>query len=156
LVADNWYLIEDGASQPWSTWLKAQKHRPVTGPTIVGAVDFVRFELGASKPIMRREFLRSHDLWFDPALRYVQDFPLFLRCILRGGRFAIVPEASYYYRSRPGALTRQKMAMFDEILVTLDGLLDEPAVHEDRKLGAALDQYRRDVQGWIAYYRVIG
>lgn len=49
------------------------------------------------KPIIRRAFLTEHQLRYDPACRFGEDFDILIRCLLEGASASIVPQAYYVY-----------------------------------------------------------
>lgn len=64
-----------------------------------------RVALGFLKPIISRRFLNGHALRYRDGMRFAEDFDLYLRCLLEGGRFLLVPEPGYAYSVRGDSLT---------------------------------------------------
>lgn len=52
------------------------------------------------KPLILRRFLGEHGIHFVPEIRKSQDYAFYIEILLRGARFAVLPEAMYYYRVR--------------------------------------------------------
>lgn len=55
----------------------------------------------SAQPVIRREFLHAHAIRYQSHMRLAEDYTLFLEAILKGARFALLPEPMYYYRIRP-------------------------------------------------------
>jgi succinoglycan biosynthesis protein ExoO len=112
LVVDNLYLIEDGASTPWST-LVDESGEQIDEIMQIDAAYFVNSDiegrrglhLGFSKPLFRREFLSHHQLEYSPSIKVSQDFWLNMECFRHGARFFFVPQAYYFYCARNGSLS---------------------------------------------------
>ncbi|MDX1540771.1 MAG: glycosyltransferase family 2 protein, partial [Geminicoccaceae bacterium] len=85
------------------------------GPRWLDAATFVegnlpipghpRVSYGFLKPVISRRFLERHGLGYRDGLRFAEDFDFYLRCLLAGGRWLLIPEAGYGYRVRGDSLT---------------------------------------------------
>lgn len=64
-------------------------------------------ELGYIKPLMRTEFLRRNDLYYNANMRLGEDYDLYCRFMARGGRFGLVDPMGYIAHETPGSLSRQ-------------------------------------------------
>jgi succinoglycan biosynthesis protein ExoO len=114
MIADDLYLIKDGASSPWSTLIQ-QSGEDIEKILQIDTVFFVKTDvygqpglhLGLSKPLFKREFLLQHTIEYDETLRIAEDFWFDLKCLIKGARFFLVPKPYYFYRSRPGSLVHQ-------------------------------------------------
>lgn len=112
MVADDTYIIDDGATSPHTTQFALGRYR-IEGTKTVSTSEFVRSNrpglscarLGVSKPLMRTEFLRRHGLRYDDQTLFCEDFRLYLLCLLNGARFVVTPEPLYYRRRRTGSTT---------------------------------------------------
>ncbi len=60
----------------------------------------------AFKPLIRHQFLKEHQIRFVPDIRKSQDYAFYIEILLKGARFAVLPEALYCYRVRQGSITR--------------------------------------------------
>lgn len=77
---------------------------------------------------------------FDPAIRYSEDFDLWLRIAHAGGRFAYTREILGLYRRHDGNASANIMTMADAVLTVLDKAERElPLTHDER---AALEGAR--------------
>lgn len=63
-------------------------------------------ELGYLKPLMNRQFLMDHDLWYDEGMRLGEDFDLYARALAGGTRFGLVDPEGYYAFDTPGSLSK--------------------------------------------------
>jgi|GEM_PF-6831483 len=82
-------------------------------PHILDPSDYVQakilgeeeLSIGLFKPLLKKQFLLEHDLKFDEAVRFSEDFQLFALCLAHGARFVVLPKAYYYYLYREGSLS---------------------------------------------------
>ncbi|MGD1919826.1 MAG: glycosyltransferase family 2 protein [Pleurocapsa sp.] len=119
LVADDLNLISDRESQPWSTLLQEKEQRSSL-VRLIDPVEFVisdrpnpinakrNWSFGYTKPLMRREFLLQHGIDYDETIHVGEDYVLYLECLRHQARFALVPKAYYYYRTRVISLSTRK------------------------------------------------
>ncbi|MES2144159.1 MAG: glycosyltransferase [Pseudomonadota bacterium] len=66
-----------------------------------------RGELGFLKPLMSRDFLDRHALRYDPGLWLGEDYDLYMRMLLAGGRFGVTRKVGYAAVVRAGSLSGQ-------------------------------------------------
>ena len=64
-----------------------------------------RGELGFLKPVIRRDFLDSHGLRYDEALRLSEDFALYIRMLSAGARFVTTARCGYVAVERAASLS---------------------------------------------------
>jgi len=114
MIADDLNFILDGEASPWTTLITQSGEKL----NKVCQIDLIRFvstdiygkpglHLGLSKPLLKLDFLNKHSIEYDKSLRMGQDFWLYLKCLMNGAAFFLVPEPYYFYRSRPGSLVKQ-------------------------------------------------
>ena len=105
-----------------------------------------RVSYGFLKPLLRRDFLADHDLRYRPELRFAEDFDLYLRCLLAGARFWLIPESGYLYTVSASSVTGRHTA---RDLLRLRGvdrrLLRRPEVAADPRLHDALGRHARSI-----------
>lgn len=112
LLADNlWLRTKDGPG-PDTVMLPAAL---VPRPTSLDAAAFLagnlpvpghpRVSYGFLKPLIRRSFLESRKLRYRTWLRFGEDFDLYLRCLLAGGRAWLLPAPGYAYTIHGNSLT---------------------------------------------------
>lgn len=84
-------------------------------PIQLGATDFIRGnipnakkprgELGFLKPVMRRSFIDSHGLRYEPNCRLGEDFVFYMQALINGARYVVVTECGYAALVRPSSLS---------------------------------------------------
>jgi len=79
-----------------------------------------RGELGFLKPLMRRSFLATNALRYDPALRLGEDYAFYVNALLAGARFRIVGPAGYVAVERPTSISARHSAEDLDALVAFD------------------------------------
>jgi len=63
--------------------------------------------IGYLKPMARREFLKAHNIAYNPQYRAGEDFLFLVEAPLNGGKAFLVPEAYYVYVHRISPTTRK-------------------------------------------------
>lgn len=113
-----------------------------------------RVSFGFLQPVIRRDFLRNHNLRYDEENRFGEDFMLYTACLLRGARWWLMPEPMYHYSIREGSLTDvQSAADLQRIRSMEDRLLrSEPLVASDATLMHALRAHKALIDRFY-YYR---
>lgn len=154
LVADDLWVVPDGTEQPADSVLAIRGIR-LQKPTQIPPVTFIKWDLGITKPLIRRAFWIKTGVQFDETMRAGQeDFPFFLRCLLDGASFVLAPEAYYFYRSRPGSMTSRRVRLFQKIVEATSEFFSEPMVRQDAELVAALQWRILHAERTIAYNQV--
>jgi succinoglycan biosynthesis protein ExoO/succinoglycan biosynthesis protein ExoU len=112
-----------------------------------------RVSYGFLQPIMRRDFLQTHDLLYDERNRFAEDFLLYTACLLKGARWWITPQAMYRYWVRAGSSTDvQSAADLLRIRSMEQKLLrDEPLVASDPELARALRRHMAIIDRFYRY-----
>jgi succinoglycan biosynthesis protein ExoU len=64
-----------------------------------------RAELGFLKPLIRRGFLDTHKLAYDPTLRLGEDFVLYATALALGAKFKILPPCGYIAVERAASIS---------------------------------------------------
>lgn len=95
-------------------------------------------------PIVRRTFLESHRIRYDPTTRNGEDFLFYLDCLAAGAHWLVTPEAMYSYRVTDGSMTdvvrnHDRAAMIRK----LHALLAQPDIARNAPLANALDRHAR-------------
>jgi succinoglycan biosynthesis protein ExoO len=162
-IADDSYLIEDGASTPWSTIVQASGTR-INSIRQFTASEFILTDiegrsglhLGFTKPLFKREFLVQHQIKYQN-IRVTQDFWFDIQCFLHGAKFCLVPEPYYFYRARPGSLIfTDKIGRMQEECEAIDRFWQNSAyLEQNPQVAAALRLKKRETQIWLNYYLVI-
>ncbi|MGQ9656765.1 MAG: glycosyltransferase family 2 protein [Fimbriimonadales bacterium] len=77
------------------------------------------------KPLLKRAFLNEQRIRYQSGIRVSEDYAFFIEVLLKGGRFALLPEPMYYYRVRPGT-TVTRYDTLEERRKSLEYLLQLP------------------------------
>ena len=159
LVADDQFLIRDGADAPFTSQF-ASAGVPVPDRLVVDADVFVRtnrpghrsLRLGAAKALMRRAFLLDNGLLYDEDVWFCEDFRLYLACLLRGARFVVVSEPLYYRRQHAGSITAGDIErLLEHDIEASADLLDDPFVRARPDVAAALRERLRGARAHLAF-----
>ncbi|MBD2435780.1 glycosyltransferase family 2 protein [Nostoc sp. FACHB-110] len=163
MVADDINYIIDGEATPWST-LITQSGEDIRE---ICQIDIIRFvstdvygqrglHLGLSKPLLKLDFLNKHGIEYDPSLRMGQDFWLYIKCLMNGASYFLVPEAYYFYRSRPGSLIKQsQVERLNQSLRATQNFIQQEAVKNKPDLLRAMSYNLAIYQKGKAYYCVV-
>ena len=132
--------------------LRLAKPKPIT------LLDFVQYDLGLLKPIIRRSFLNQHRLSYNPALCYAEDFRLYFEILSLGARWLQLPRGYYFYYKYAGSLTTSnlrsqlgKRMLWSSVIANTQSLLDHPATMGDAALAAALKHRIREARGHVIF-----
>jgi succinoglycan biosynthesis protein ExoU len=111
LIADNIAFLPEGADMAQLTILSGRD----AGLSALDLAGFVRGnlprpgqrrgELGFLKPLIRRSFLTTHGLRYDPDLRLGEDYDLYVRALMAGARFFVSHGLGYVAHVRAGSLS---------------------------------------------------
>jgi succinoglycan biosynthesis protein ExoO/succinoglycan biosynthesis protein ExoU len=159
IVADNQRLCPngrpDGTVMFSSTWLPAET---LLDPTAFLAGNTSRQGRGRRgfgylKPLIRRGFLQETGLRYDDD-RFAEDFMFSLRCLLRGARWVLTPEALYDYTVRDGSgTTTHSAGDLARLIARERALLDAASGAEQAALRRALRRHLRTVELALAWFR---
>lgn len=162
MVADDLYLIRDGAKVPFTTHF-ALARRHIEGPFSLTSTSFVAsnreglncLRLGVTKPLIRRRFLEQHGIRYDEDVRFSEDFRFYLLCLLRGACFWIIPEPHYYRRRHPGSITaRDIVGLLETELRNSALLLEHPLIRQNEAVMAALRRRSKEIERHLAFRRI--
>lgn len=163
MIADDLNFILDGETSPWTT-LITQSGEEITK---VCQIDLMRFvstdiygqqglHLGISKPLLKYDFLLKHRIEYDPSLRMGQDFWLYLKCFMNGASYFLVPEAYYFYRSRPGSLVKQsQVERLNQYFRVTQDFIQQETVKNQPALFRAMSRNLKIYQKYRAYFYVV-
>ncbi|TCJ15265.1 glycosyltransferase family 2 protein [Rubrobacter taiwanensis] len=162
LVSDDVYLTRSPDSRPWNTLFGIAGER-FDAPREISAPEFVesnlpgqrRARIGLTKPVMRRKFLGRYGIRYDEKVWFGEDFIFYLTCLARGARFVVVPEAHYFYLSRPGSLVAgDRLGNLEKLCAANRYALRQELFRRDPGLVDALEHRQRVIEQRIGYYRV--
>jgi succinoglycan biosynthesis protein ExoO len=158
LLADEITLIFPGTETSKAFAIPARyMGRPMSARSFI-ALDTPGLETlpaGFVHPIMRRSFLVRFKLQYPPDISCGEDFDLYVRCLLRGGRLFFVAESYYCALVRANSLSRADPERNNEALMrSMARLIAEARRLGD--LGAARMLMRRanDMSAYDEYSRL--
>ncbi len=155
LVGDDIFLVQDGKDCAWSSLL-AESGLRLDRPQVVDLPMFVSRNLGLIKPLLRLPFVREHGCRYDEDLRMVEDWVFLMECLLAGARFVLSPEAGYAYRIRSGSLSRDVLALLNQVEKNLCRYLVDARLAGRPEVVSALERKLRSVRADRRYYGVMG
>ncbi|MEH1906456.1 MAG: glycosyltransferase family 2 protein [Nostoc sp.] len=165
MIADDLYLIKDGATSPWSTLIQESgEHIDIDKILQIDIIYFVETDvygqaglhLGLSKPIFKREFLVKHGIEYDETLSMAEDFWFDMKCLINGARFFIVPKPYYFYRSRPNSIVRQSiLSRLNQCCIATNSFIQQEAVKKNPALMRALSYNLAVFKRNLAYFQVV-
>ncbi|MEH2309163.1 glycosyltransferase family 2 protein [Nostoc sp.] len=163
IIADDLYLIHDGATSPWSTFIQ-ENGEYLDEALQIDLISFVEsgvygepvLPFGLSKPIFKREFLVKHGILYDESVSIAEDFWFDVECLINGARFFIVPEPYYFYRSRPISLVRQSiLSRLNQYYIATNSFMQQERVKNNPALMLALSYNLASYKKHLAYYQVV-
>jgi succinoglycan biosynthesis protein ExoO len=163
MIADDLYLIKDGATSPWSTLIQ-ESGEHINEILQIDVVYFVETDvyrqaglhLGLSKPIFKRKFLVKHGIEYDETITIAEDFWLDLKCLIKGARFFVIPEPYYFYRSRLISSVRQSpFSRLNQYCITSYSFMQQKDVKKNPALMNALSYNLAVYKKNIAYFQVV-
>ncbi|MEO9971473.1 MAG: glycosyltransferase family 2 protein [Hyphomonadaceae bacterium] len=91
-------------------------------------------ELGYIKPLIRTDFLRDNDLYYNENMRLGEDYDLYCRIMARGGRFGLVDPMGYIAHEMAGSLSRShRPEDLRQVLMADRRLLNMRAISPDAR-----------------------
>ncbi|WP_176556228.1 glycosyltransferase family 2 protein [Rubellimicrobium rubrum] len=109
-------------------------------------------QLGYLKPLIRRSALGG--IRYDPRIRVGEDYDLYLRLLLQGARFCILPLPLYLYRRHATSLShRLSVKVLEPLLDAHNELVRSQPT--DSELGRALAQRSRMLERSLRYERLV-
>ncbi|MFN6465164.1 MAG: glycosyltransferase family 2 protein [Nostoc sp. DedVER02] len=163
MIADDLYLIQDGAASPWSTLIEESGER-IDKIFQIDIVYFVETDVygqpglhfGLSKPLFKRDFLVKHGIKYDEDIRMGQDFWINMKCLIEGARFFIEPKPYYFYRSRPGSLVYQSpLPRLNQYCKATNYFMQQEVVKKNPALMHALYNNLTAYNKNLAYFQVV-
>lgn len=153
MVADDLLVVTTEDNQPFKSTL-CMHGLKIQQPIYVSLVAFVDWDLGITQPLIRRTFQVTAQIWLNETLRCGVDFDFLFRCLSKGARFVLVPEAYYFYRFHPGSITSRRMELFQNNLRMTLQYMDEETIQGNSELRAALRRRQNHLQQIIAYNHI--
>ena len=157
VISDDVCIVFEKASKGFSQSLIQRRGLALAAPRRITLIDFVRYDLGLLKPIIRRSFLNRHQLAYNPAYRYAEDFLFYFELLSLGARWLQLPQAYYQYYKYAGSQTTSnlqsqygKLVLWQSVIESSRTLLDHPAAVRDAELAAALRSRMKKARGHVA------
>jgi succinoglycan biosynthesis protein ExoO len=163
MIADDLYLIKDGATSPWSTLIQ-ESGEHIDEIIEIDIVYFVETDvygqaglhLGLSKPIFKREFLVKHGIEYDETISIAEDFWFALKCLIKGARFLLIPKPYYFYRSRLISLVRQSpLSRLNQYCLASYSFMQQKVVNKNPALMRVLSYNLAVYKKNINYFQVV-
>jgi succinoglycan biosynthesis protein ExoO len=107
-----------------------------------------KFGYGILKPLLRRQFLIEHNLFYRENNRYGEDFELTANLLLEGGKAILTDEAFYIYTTRLGEISGQQsphsqsISRYDLLIETSDAIEQRYNTAANPPLQAAIRRRR--------------
>ncbi len=154
MVADDQYLVEDGKDYAWAT-LFSRKRLRLVSPKAVDLGDFIKYDLGIIKPLIRGKFINEHSIRYPNRVRYAEDFQFYMQCLLAGAKLVVTPYIGYCYRMCRGSLISQSISLLEQAKKNLEGWLNSADIKSNDSLTFLLREKFREVEVNLKYYRVM-
>ena len=161
VVSDDVYIVRSSFVDPGKSvcWSLLQEQGLTEGePRWLNTLDFVRYDLGLLKAVIRRSFLGRHRLSYEPALRNAQDFHLYFEILASGARWLQLPHAYYLYYKYLGSMTTSgvqsqagKLRLWQNVTRSTQSLFDHPATTADPALVAALERRLKEARSHVVF-----
>jgi len=121
VVVDNQNFVLDGDRQVWRSLFDVRR----SSSRRIDAAEMVRLDMpgtngtaGLLKPLIRRSFLNSNSIRYDPDMRTGEDFDFLMRCLDHCPHLQYVSKPMYNYRIRPDSDSRSRSSGDLEVIVT--------------------------------------
>lgn len=110
--------------------------------------------LGYLKPLIRRAAIG--ELRYDPSVRVGEDYDLYLRLLLRGARFALLPLPLYLYRRHGTSLShRLSVAALEPLLAAHEAVVASLGAGSPDDLAQALARRGRSLARALRFERLV-
>lgn len=131
------------------------------GPQIIDALALVTGRLcgksdlsfGYLKPLVRRTALGK--LRYNENLRIDEDYDLYLRLLLAGGTFMVIPDALYLYRRHPKSTSHRASAESLDRMVQVQAAFLRDLPEQDSALARAIRQRMQSHAQELGYARLL-
>lgn len=113
-----------------------------------------RREIGYLKPLMRMDFLRQKELFYNEGMRLSEDYEFYVRSQIEGARWQIIDPCGYIAVSRQGSLSNAVSKVALRTIRDADtSLMQTPGLHADVR--RAIGQHREHVTTDLAWMSLI-
>jgi hypothetical protein len=111
---------------------------------------------GYMHPLVRLDFIKEKDIWFNEDLVVFEDWDFWMRCLPQDNRLLLVGEALYNYLAAPKSLSKNgsdKRRM--EILIVInDAIMDLARLQEEPVACRMLENRRYLLGRMVSYYEI--
>jgi len=111
LIADNIILFDEVAGREGRTgftWTDELRRISACDLFESGIQESSEFSYGLLKPLIRRRFVEDHDVYYDEAIRYAEDFDYYARLLLNGAILWVTSNPLYVYTTKAGEFSKQE------------------------------------------------
>lgn len=131
------------------------------GPQNIDAVALVtgclngkeKASFGYLKPLIRRAALG--DIRFNEDLQIDEDYDLYLRLLLSGATFALIPEAMYLYRRHAASVSYRFSAGKLRLMIAAQEDLQRQLLQDNKDLVRAVGQRLQQTREQLEYLRIV-
>ncbi len=89
----------------------------------ISIVEFIEYDFGIMQPMIKRRIFES--ILYRNDMRFVEDFDLYLRALLKNYKWYQLNESYYYYRQRKDSLIKQQVSLKEQSIKQIDNVLKE-------------------------------
>jgi glycosyltransferase involved in cell wall biosynthesis len=162
LLADNITIVSE-AGEPLGVAFGTEEDGAVGRVTIQKFLELNRplaagVKLGYVKPIMRREFLLRHGLRYKEDVGVGEDFLYYMTCLLRGGRFWMIPEPFYSYRLVEHSVTRSSddaAGRTRQLMKANCALLEDRGIAQNQDLRSLVAKRAKEYDALLMYNTLV-
>ncbi len=104
----------------WSTFGKNPRH-----PRRYSVEEVIRCH-PSFKPLIRADFVRQHAIRYPAHIRQSQDYAFYMEILIKGARFALLPESLYFRRLHSSSITAVHDLRYDQLWLSCDYLCRLP------------------------------
>ncbi len=114
-----------------------------------------RPNLGFLKPMIRRDFLQSHNIRYDERLRIAEDDDLILQLLAAGATYRVVPSPLYFYRKHGASISHRLSVDHVDRMMEADTRLRARLANADRATSRALKKRSRALRNAWAFTHML-
>ncbi|PGE18777.1 hypothetical protein COM64_13165 [Bacillus toyonensis] len=103
ILFDNFYYFIDGDGHCYANGYE-QKGISKKSLRSIDVKQFIEYDLGIFKGVMKREFITKNGILYNENCRLAEDFLFYLEYFANEGKVLFIPETLYLYRQRKNSL----------------------------------------------------
>lgn len=123
MVADLTFRVTEAGkvvTKAWSTYGKNPRK-----PRYYTVEEVIRCH-PSFKPLIQAEFIHRHAIRYASHIRQSQDYAFYVEILIKGARFALLPEPMYFYLIHPHSITATHAHRYDQFYLTCEYLCQLP------------------------------